>query len=639
MKLLLLCACVTFWSCSCVKDSDASRVALSASAGAATPTARGRVAPPLDTPSGGAGPGTESGAVQDPSAQDAVLAITAPAQLREVESHLGPFWHWSGTEGAESLAALKEDPFYRSLVNVLEADLQDDQRRDPKLGVGLQHGHRAFDGAWLLSPQARAELVAVVNRLDRRTFRESGVCGETRLIYRLGYRTHVNGRALASRLPMTFNVVFLQTPDPGQSCKDVARRWTHATNATMELLKPKGPLSRQRLNLEHLQAVETNLQSVRWPSTVHPSLGGHAEYTLRVFRPEADKLVPAPLENTPNVERLKKSPQERARLKAWIARHVEALDQGLAEVPTEFLATRARSFSPHGLARPANRPYRALFQESDFADLPLAATAHIRSPAALLRRLDGMTCQGCHQTRSLAGFHVIGEPASVHKTVDAPAVATSPHFSGEIPRRREDLALLRLGTDRPPARPLSDYEPSPGRYGSHCGLGDPGFATWTCQPGLRCVHVGDPDMGACLPDPTLGGRIGDPCQTGLLRPGAAPEDDRMSLRDTGCQHGAYCFSSQGGFPTGMCAGLCRADERPGTLCGRIPVLSDFNGCLARNLPFDECIRDHADPATLRTCSEENPCRDDYICSRATPSTGVCIPPYFLFQLRVDGHAL
>lgn len=31
-------------------------------------------------------------------------------------------------------------------------------------------------------------------------------------------------------------------------------------------------------------------------------------------------------------------------------------------------------------------------------------------------------------------------------------------------------------------------------------------------------------------------------------------------------------------------------------------------------------------------------RDDYICARTPDGNGACIPPYFLFQLRVDGHA-
>jgi len=36
--------------------------------------------------------------------------------------------------------------------------------------------------------------------------------------------------------------------------------------------------------------------------------------------------------------------------------------------------------------------------------------------------------------------------------------------------------------------------------------------------------------------------------------------------------------------------------------------------------------------------QKTPCRDDYICAESfVPERGVCVPPYFLFQFRVDGH--
>ena len=45
----------------------------------------------------------------------------------------------------------------------------------------------------------------------------------------------------------------------------------------------------------------------------------------------------------------------------------------------------------------------------------------------------------------------------------------------------------------------------------------------------------------------------------------------------------------------------------------------------------------SNPAALRACDVDSPCRDDYICARSGSERGVCLPPYFLFQLRVDGH--
>jgi hypothetical protein len=40
------------------------------------------------------------------------------------------------------------------------------------------------------------------------------------------------------------------------------------------------------------------------------------------------------------------------------------------------------------------------------------------------------------------------------------------------------------------------------------------------------------------------------------------------------------------------------------------------------------------------CSVSTPCRDDYVCDfvpGAPQGTGACMPPYFIFQARVDGH--
>jgi hypothetical protein len=84
----------------------------------------------------------------------------------------------------------------------------------------------------------------------------------------------------------------------------------------------------------------------------------------------------------------------------------------------------------------------------------------------------------------------------------------------------------------------------------------------------------------------------------------------------------------------MCTASC---DSPGAACGSIAILDSFNACLARGEAFLACIRGNVQPAGLRRCDAEQPCRDDYVCARAA-SGGVCLPPYFVFQLRVDGHS-
>jgi hypothetical protein len=147
----------------------------------------------------------------------------------------------------------------------------------------------------------------------------------------------------------------------------------------------------------------------------------------------------------------------------------------------------------------------------------------------------------------------------------------------------------------------------------------------------------------------------------------------------------------GGFPAGMlrlseCIGL-----PPEATCGLI-ASSGFNGCIGRlatdpNYTIDTCFSNFTSYAGIRVCDAGSPCRDDYICVMPigyTPETaqqsykeraarlavspyfqqvngrpydpndfgqkspdaawiarndqrGLCIPPYFVFQFRSDGH--
>jgi hypothetical protein len=177
-----------------------------------------------------------------------------------------------------------------------------------------------------------------------------------------------------------------------------------------------------------------------------------------------------------------------------------------------------------------------------------------------------------------------------------------------------------------------------GGYGARCGLGDPGFDDWTCEPGLKCrgdlAAADEADtVGTCLPETV---QTGDPCEVGRVRPHADSHRDRVIERDSLPCGEAVCNVNKVGFPGGMCTASC-ADLPEHAVCGQIAILTPFNNCLARNEPFDECVRKHTAPAGLRSCTLDLPCRDDFICARSLDGAGACIPPYFLFQLRVDGH--
>lgn len=592
--------------------------------------------------------GHDEAAVASPTANDPpgggrpIVLLTDSATLVALERgglSAGPIAFGAGDE---TLASFAETPRMKAIRDVIQRDVKEEQAADPRAGVGMRSSHRLFDVSWLTSAKTRLELVGVSNRADRQPFAPEH-CGETRLVYRLAYRTERGGETIDSRLPMTVNVVFWQDAD---DCARAAKRWMVPADLGGSalgrwLVRDEGPLGPSQLSTVHLKSIEINLQILRWPAVVHPSLGGHAAYVLRVFEPDGSSLKPAPLENTPDVRRLSSNAKARSELLAWLRdpTNLEALDQGIAVIPDRFTATKSISVTPRGLGRLANRPFSQLLRPSDFADLELQGRAHIGSPEALLRRLDGSSCQGCHETRSVAGFHLLGSPRDPDAVIDTLLLPTSPHLDGDLARRERWVAAMARGERADPSRPLSDFERVAGGYGAHCGLGDPGLTRWTCGEGLHCVAMDDPQMGTCLPVDGRG--AGDPCERGTLRTRTDPVADRIrGVELLVCDDGAVCNRSAVGFPAGMCTKGC--DELDdGEACGTIVNLRSFNDCLVQRQPFAACIAQAGFPAGMRGCDATHRCREDYICARspAEPGQGVCLPPYFLFQMRVDGHVL
>ncbi len=569
-----------------------------------------------------------------------LLLVTDPLVMRALEDAGYDLGSLLDGAAARDNAALANGKRFGSVVVRLEKDLVEAKTEDPSSGVGMAKSHRLFDVRWLRAKSARFELVGVTNRLDRRPFALNGACGETRFVYRLSYATTKNGTAIASRLPAT---IAFTTWVRESDCAAAAKRWVLPSGLAgaalaARLTEEEGPLARARV--ASFRSLELNLQRVRWPSTIRPDLGGHAEYLMRVFHEGAGALVVGTLENTPDVAALGADPQLRAELLAWLLRpeQLDRLDRGTLLLPEKFLATKVLSVSPRSLARRANRPFRQLFGASDLAKAKLDGRATIATPAALLRRLDALSCNGCHQSRTVAGFHLLGEETAPAGSANAITVATSPHLDGELARRRRVLLALAAGTPVDDSVPFPERDPAlAGTYGAHCGLGDAGFAKWTCAPGLLCdAGEGelDDDVGTCLP---ASPRVGDPCEVGRVSPSDKPHADKIKkLVKKTCDGGAVCETNQVGFPAGMCSTTCAAIGADG-VCGGIPFLVGFNDCLGQNTPFEQCIAANIRPAGLRACSAINPCRDDYVCARTNSGAGACMPPYFLFQLRVDGH--
>ncbi len=552
--------------------------------------------------------------VAAPSPPAPVLLVTEPAALAALEdAGLRAGAVAFATPAARDNAALSHDRAYLDVVDTLGRDLRELYRKDRAWGPGMRFTHRGFDRRWLVSPDTRWQLTAVVNRVDRRAFLP-GTCGEARFIYRLAYTAHTRSGAFSSRLPATLNVVF-RLPADHAGCRQVLARFA-------------APLAvddaRALASKDALLAVEINAQTARWPSTVRPDLGGHADYVLRVFHPKGGRLVEAPLEDTPDVDKLMKSPALKAELTAFLRGHLDDVDRGTLVVPEKFLARRAVSVTPRGLARPQNRPWTRLLDARTLKALgPLPAASTIATPAALVRRLDGLTCMGCHQSRSLAGFHIVGEERA-GGSVDGVAVGISPHLEEDLPRRRAYADAVAAGGAALERRAPPEHELARGGFGDSCGLGDAGFAAWSCASGLHCTAVDDDVVGQCMPDA--------PAPGSACRPGVVSfTRDRIARSTNVACGGGVCEGVDVGFPGGMCAASC-GDSASHARCGGIAVLGPFNACLARGELFSSCAQ-HVTPAALRACGPHDPCRPDYICAGG----GVCLPPYFVLQMRVDGH--
>jgi hypothetical protein len=544
----------------------------------------------------------------------------------------------------------RNSPWYHSMVNDLAAEIAAHSRRygGEYIEVAdLTDRPRRFSPKWLSSRYARFELIAVVNRLDRMELSRAAEdaahaprsCGEVRFVYRLAYdHTGLQPRVY-SRLPFTFNMVY-EVPrpagaDPYQACVAAARAFRVSRDLAGETAYLQW-LAEQPLDLARMRfkQVEVNFQVVRLTSGGTPTLGGHAEYILRIFRPEERRMVAAPLENTPDVERLRGDPALRRELVAFLRGNLAAIDRGTVVLPDRFLTRRAISVSTSGLHRLANRPFTQLLDPADLDGIDFAQAGFIDSPEALLMRLDDLTCQGCHQSNSVAGFHLVGrDRARTTHPLNAARVAYSPHYLQDR-QRRLSYSWMLAREERAPGefavRPLAFQKHKRSRPG-------PGDACFTaaalsahfkgpradnlgCAEGLECVELVHnanlrPAIGTCLP-PRNRPVAGLPCWRGeMIDSDNQREDDFTGVgQQHGCSGNGYrCFEPVQGTPGGMCYNTCAAGrERDALEACAYNGGERFDRCAARG-NFAECIRDSISRGLRMACDENTPCRDDFIC--------------------------
>jgi hypothetical protein len=497
--------------------------------------------------------------VQSAPALERGAAITDPLALRELDrGRFGLSLMLSPARPADApltdsqLFALPSmAPVHTALDGEFERYTQRHKADLPNetIGVGTAFDFQLFDRAWLYSPDTRFVLAGIVNRMDRAYLSEAN-CGEIRLIYRLT-RTDVSAaddHAVSPRLPMTLNLVLKTRIDNASggkaaapTCAETARRWLAAgdwplTGAALaeKLTAPGGPLD--SIGPENIDRIETNLQIAHAPKSQVRDF--RTDYLLKVFdyNVRTQAFEEAPLENQIDRERILADKNLSRDFRAWLLEpvHFSELDRGTVLIPKQYLATRAIAPTPIGFSPSDLQPAFGLVQEEVTSADPvftrtdvvaaLEAAAkrgislqNIRSVAGFERRLNDVTCAGCHQTRGIGGFHFPGVDWMAAHPSNSTVVPGSPHFFGDQVRRRNILASMR-DSERPDysrgfsSRPqlrgsseLAGTEYDDG-WGAHCysqranaADNDHSFKSWTCAKGLACQVMSDASrMGMCF---------------------------------------------------------------------------------------------------------------------------------------------
>ena len=415
------------------------------------------------------------------------------------------------------------------------------------IGVGDGFAFQLFDRTQLDAGDTRFVLAGIVNRMDR-AYVDEASCGDIRLIYRLT-RMKTPGtddKASLPRLPMTLNLVLKAKGGHGidrngkpVTCSEIAKRWLAAGELSLtgaplaeKLLDENGPLD--LLGYENIDRIETNLQIAHAPKSAVRDF--RTDYLLKVFRYDAAarEFREAPMENQIDRDRILADDALGREFKSWLLdpKHLAEFDRGTVLIPEKFLASGAIAATPVGFDASDLQPEfglmqgegaKAVFSEADVVTALKKAAAggiklqNIRSVGGFERRLNDVTCSGCHQTRGIGGFHFPGVDWMAVNPSNSTVVPASPHFFGDQVRRRDILTAVRDGkapdysrgfASRPQLRGSSELagtEYSDG-WGAHCyapgktaASNDASFRAWTCAEGLACQVSGKTArMGMCF---------------------------------------------------------------------------------------------------------------------------------------------
>jgi len=339
----------------------------------------------------------------------------------------------------------------------------------------------------------------------------------------------------------------------------------------------------------------------------------------------------------------------------------------------------------------------------ELSRMDFKALGTVKGPKGLAERLNNLTCTGCHQSSGTAGFHFLGLTGSLNSSFNQVVLPFSPHYYAERVRRQAYVAALSTGAAANEYRPLSFAPPAdwsgaapkfkPARVRDLCLPASAEFAEGiACEAGAECRQnvtnkaIGI-TVGECvLKKNTVAGHV---CREGVIA-SAVPELERgelynlRSFRDsvnvdkTIQAGGLACGNPKGGVPLGRISKACesntaegrlefvdklkRGDAAPAEICA-MRGGAQFDECAATSNPPDCLAKAKIARGLLDSCQLGSFCREDYICQRLPEDVsrlysgsekelvkgriaklgqlgiGFCVPNYFLFNMRADGHLI
>lgn len=477
-------------------------------------------------------------------------------------------------------------------------------------GVTIKRpGSKHLSPSWITTEKIDFTPIAM-NLRPEEANRANHKCGELRIVYRPSYPLPTGGKRF---LPVTLAV---NLPWGKAEQKPFCQATPAAVFAALAQRSGAALHGAAASNRADDFTVQANIFTSFYPATPELQFVSQSHYLLLSFTYESNKWSALPLRDTPDVDRILASPDLRAQARAWLkgaAKNFNTME-AILEVPKTLLALQATSVTFGGANRLANRPWYALASELDSDGMG-------SDVAPLIRQLDHLSCQGCHQTAAIAGFHQLGDSDKEGVTLvsgqsrlltqleiwrNRRITSKNEMESPEVLRAllAKQIELSAHGKERQQSEPISSVG-----MGVPCpsGQGTPAVTGGACDPTTIYSHWHPlEDVYNNCPKTSCGGKAG------------------------------MCAPLNAGFPGGYCSEYCDQDQ--GALrCLPVPILGDFSVCLQRSGDFFGCATKHHVNILAPHCGQHSDCRADYACVHWLKRATMCAPPYFLPSFNLDAH--